>query len=500
VNTKFAHITMSIASTVLLGVLGAGMSLAVPISPATAAEGVLSPTVDLSAPGFDGIEPQVGVDASGRAISVWERDGVIQTRWSSDGGVTWSTVVDLSADADMSDSPRITLDASGRAIAAWRAQGAFGYAIQARLSADGGATWSNTVTLAQQDRIMRNPRVGINSSGDAVAVWVAKTSRSATAIKTSSTSDFGVTWSTPANLVSLEDNFPQPQVAIDSAGRAIAVWENVASGYAAVQTKSSLDGGLNWSAAVTLSQPIGTESTDKPRLSIDGSGRAIAVWERNNIIQSSSSLDGGVTWSPAVDLSSNLGISGAQEVSIGDTGRAIVIWRHYQDGDPAAIIQTSSSLDGGLTWSPAIDVSEPEYPASDPEVSVDGMGRAVAVWESQRWDQETGEQDPTVMQLSMSTDGGLTWSPAVTLSAFTGEAHFAQLNANSSGRVFVVWQRYDFLEGEWVVQTRSYLFPAALADTGANDSVMGASVMATAGLLAAGAALTFATRRRLARS
>ena len=498
-NTKFAHITMSIAITVLLGVLGAGMGLAVPVSPAAAADVVLSPTVDLSAPGFDGIEPQVGVDASGRAISVWERDGVIQTRWSSDGGVTWSPAVDLSADADMSDSPRITLDASGRAIAAWRAQGAFGYAIQARLSADGGATWSNTVTLAQQYRIMRNPRVGINSSGDAVAVWVAKTSRWATAIQTSSTPDFGVTWSTPTNLVSLEDNFPQPQVAIDSAGRAIAVWENVASGYAAVQTKSSLDGGLNWSAAVTLSQPIGTESTDKPRLSIDGSGRAIAVWERNNIIQSSSSLDGGVTWSPAVDLSSNLGISYAQEVSIGDTGRAIVIWSHYQDGDPAAIIQTSSSLDGGLTWSPAIDVSEPEYPASDPEVSVDGMGRAVAVWESQRWDQETGEQDPTVMQSSMSTDGGLTWSPAVTLSAFTGEAHFAQLNANSSGRVFVVWQRYDFLEGEWVVQTRSYHFPAALADTGANDSVMVASVMATAGLLAAGA-LALAMRRRLARS
>jgi hypothetical protein len=475
------------------------MGLAVPVSPAAAADGVMSPTVDLSAPGFDGIEPQVGVDASGRAVSVWERAGSIQTRWSSDGGVTWSAVVDLSADADMSDSPRITVDASGRAIAAWRAQAGGGFAIQARLSSDGGATWSNTVTLAQQARTMRNPRVSINSSGDAVAVWVAKMKGGADAIQTSSTSDFGVTWSTPANLVPLVDSTPQPQVAIDSAGRAIAVWENVVSGYSAVQTKSSLDGGLNWSEAVTLSQPFGTNSTDKPRLSIDGSGRAIAVWERNDIIQSSSSLDGGVTWSPAVDLSSNLGISYAAEVSIGETGRAIAIWRFSIAGFPEVIIQTSSSLDGGLTWSPAIDVSEPEYPASDPEVSVDGMGRAVAVWESQRWDQETGEQDPTVIQLSMSTDGGLTWSPAVTLSAFTGEAHFAQLNANSSGRVFVVWQRYDFLEGEWVVQTRSYHFPAALADTGANDSVVAASVAATAGLFTAGA-ITLAMRRRSARS
>jgi len=490
VNTKFAHITMSIATTVLLGVLGAGMGLAVPVSPAAAADGVLSPTVDLSAPGFDGIEPQVGVDATGRAISVWERDGVIQTRWSSDGGVTWSTAVDLSADADMSDSARITVDASGRAIAAWRAQAGGGYAIQARLSADGGATWSNTVTLAQQARAMRNPRVSINSSGDAVAVWMASKGRGNPAVQTSSTSDSGETWSTPVDLASLEDATPQPQVAIDSAGRAIAVWETVVSGYFAIQTRSSLDGGLNWSAAVTLSQPIGTESTDKPRLSIDGSGRAIVVWERNSVIQSSSSLDGGVTWSAAVDLSPNLGNSYDAEVSIGETGRAIAIWGFE------SIIQSSSSLDGGLTWSPAVDLSSPEYPAWDPEVSIDGMGRAIAVWESE---QVTPDGTDSIIQSSVSLDGGLTWSPAVDLSSPGGFAEFAQLNANLSGRVFVVWTRYDYLLGESVVQTRSHHFPAALADTGANDSAIGASLVATAGLITAGA-FTLAMRRRLART
>jgi len=496
VNTKFAPITVSIAATVLLGVLGVGMGLAVPVSPAAAAEGAWSPTVDLSAPGFDGIEPRVGVDASGRATSVWERDGVIQTRSSNDGGVTWSAVVDLSSDADMSDASRITVDASGRAIAAWRAQGAFGYAIQARLSSDGGATWSNTVTLAQQSRAMRNPRVSINSSGDAVALWVASKSRGITAIQTSSTSDFGVTWSTPVDLAVLQNNSPQPQVAIDSAGRAIAVWEDFGA-YSVVQTKSSLDGGLNWSAAVSLSQPMGGGLTEHPMLSIDGSGRALAVWTRTGIIQSSSSLDGGVTWSPAIDLSSNLGSSNDVEVSVGETGRAIAIWRFALNGIPQAIIQSRSSLDGGLTWSSAIDVSESDYNASEPEVSVDGMGRAIAVWESE---QATPDGTDGIIQSSVSLDGGVTWSLPVDLSAPAGYAEYAQLNANSSGRVFVVWSRYDFLLGESVVQSRSYLFPAALADTGANDSVMGASGMATAGLLAAGAALTFAMRRRLARS
>jgi hypothetical protein len=489
---------MSIVSAVLLGVLGAGMGLAVPVSPAAAAEDVWSPTVDLSASGSGANDPQVGVDASGRAISVWERNGVIQTRSSNDGGVTWSAVVDLSAAADSSDSPRITVEASGRAIAAWRSQLGIGdFAIQVRLSSDGGATWSNTVTLTKWSRFLRNPRVSINSSGEAIAVWVASKSRNVTAIQTSSSSDMGVSWSTPADLTVISDDASKPQVTIDSSGRAIALWEGLVGNRSVVLTKSSLDGGLNWSAATNLSGTDAGGSVYKQRLSIDGSGRAIAIWGRDDKIQSSSSSDGGASWSPLVSLSSVGGYAEAPEVSIDASGRAIAIWSRYTDGGPKSTIQSSSSLDGGLTWSPAKDVSSSEFDAYDPEVSIDGSGRAIAVWESERY--VPGPLNVSIMQASVSTDGGLTWSPVVDLSTADDYAYFAQLNANSSGRVFVVWELYDNLTGEDVVQTRSYLFPAALADTGANDSVMGASVMATAGLLAAGT-LALAMRRRLARS
>jgi hypothetical protein len=197
-----------------------------------------------------------------------------------------------------------------------------------------------------------------------------------------------------------------------------------------------------------------------------------------------------------VSLSSVGGYAEAPEVSIDASGRAVAIWSRNPDGDPRSAIQSSSSFDGGLTWSAAIGISAPEHDAWDPEVSIDGLGRVIAVWESE---QATRGDTNSIMQSSLSTDGGVTWSPAVDLSTPEGFAEFAQLSAISSGRVVVVWERYDYLLGETVVQTRSYRFPAALADTGANDSVIGASAAASAGLFAAGA-LVLAIRRRLARS
>jgi hypothetical protein len=487
---------MSIAATVLLGVLGAGMGLAVPGSPAAAAGGTMSPTTDLSANGADAFNPQVGVDASGRAISVWERDGVIQTRWSSDGGVTWSTAVDLTSRSD-SDSftPRLSVDASGRAIAVWRAQANGGNAIQTRSSSDGGVTWSPVVNLAQSGRNLFNPRVSVNSEGKAIAVWVSTNKRQQFTVQANSSSDGGATWTgTTVDLTDpVSDIAIKPQVSIDSSGRVIALWEHYDGSNLIVQSKTSANGGVTWSGPVNLSTT--GENVDKPRLSIDGANRAVAVWTRGNIVQSRSSTDAGLTWSTVVDLSAIGRSAQDPEVSIDGSGRTIAIWSGQSSDMSAAfasIVQTRSSTDGGLTWSAAVDLSGFDVDASDPEVTIDGAGRAVAAWSGY-------DGFNYAISTRASTDGGLTWSTSVVLSEAEGDAYSPQLTANSSGRVFIVWEHSGWSDSYSVSQTRSYLFPAALADTGANDSVIGASAAASAGLFAAGA-LALAIRRRLARS
>jgi len=477
---------MSIASTVLLGVLGAGMGLAVPVSPAAAADGVMSPTSDLSAHGAAATTPQVGVDASGRAISVWERSGVIQTRWSSDGGVTWSTAVDLTNLSDSySFTPRLSVDSSGRAIAVWRAQAGGGNAIQTRSSSDGGVTWSPVVNLATAARNLFNPRVSVNSEGKAIALWVSTNRRQQFTVQANSSTDGGVTWTGAAiDLTNpTSDIAIKPQVSIDSSGRVTALWEHYDGSNLVAQSRTSSDGGLTWSSPANLS-PTG-QDVDKPRLSIDGLGRALAVWTRDGIVQSRSSADAGLTWSAVVDLSSNGGYAEDPEVSIDASGRAIAVWARD------SIIQTRSSSDGGLTWTAAVDLTGVDGSAYDPEASIDGAGRAVAAWAFYNGMQST-------VQSRASTDGGVNWSAVVDLSNPEGDVEGPQLSANSSGRVFIVWERFDWNDNENRAQTRSFLFPAALADTGANDSAMGASLVATAGLITAGA-FTLAMRRRRAR-
>lgn len=89
----------------------------------------------------------------------------------------------------------------------------------------------------------------------------------------------------PANLSEMGENASGPQVAMDSAGNAIAVWYQRTGTNTIIQ--ASRFSGSSWSAVTDLSAP-GQDALD-PQVAMDSDGNAIAVWSRydgtNIIIQ-----------------------------------------------------------------------------------------------------------------------------------------------------------------------------------------------------------------------
>ena len=211
------------------GAVGLGsVVLGVVSSPAVAAVGMWSTPVDLSADGY-AADTQVSVNASGTAVAVWRgydgSDFIVQSVSSTDGGVNWSpTVSNLSAAGGNAELAQISVDAAGTAVAVWRRSNGTNFIVQSASSTDGGVNWSPTVNnLSAAGADAFGPQISVNAAGTAVAVWN-RYDGSNFIVQSASSTDGGVSWSTPEDLSAAGVIAQNPQISVDSTGTAIAVW------------------------------------------------------------------------------------------------------------------------------------------------------------------------------------------------------------------------------------------------------------------------------------
>ena len=288
--------------------------------------------VDVSAPGQDATEPQVALDAQDDAVAVWSRksgsDTIAQAASRPASSGVWQTPANLSAAGATAAGPQVAMDAQGVATAVWsRYDGSVEVVQSSSRSASGGA-WPTPVNLTVVGATGRFPQLAVNAQGDAVAAWTGVTDTSFVT-QASTRAGAGGAWAAPVNLSAGLDA-QSPRVAIDAAGDAVAVWKgnsNADRVQAAVRPGSA----QGWQAPADLSAD--GYRAGPPDVAIDDAGNATAVWARTTdggagaVIQSAGR--GPTTpWRPPVDLSSTADQSAtAPRVASDAQGNAAAVWR-----------------------------------------------------------------------------------------------------------------------------------------------------------------------------
>ncbi len=178
----------------------------------------------LSNPSQPANGPQVALDPSGNAVAVWsEFNGtnyVIKTS-NLPYGSSWSTVQSLSDSSQNAFAPSVSLDGDGNAVVAWLRFDGSNYIVQAAVASFGGS-WSTPVNLSSSGEDANNVMVKMNSAGQALVVWD-QTSATDSCVYSASYS-IGGTWGSTES-VSSRGNFARfPSVGLDSSGNAVAVW------------------------------------------------------------------------------------------------------------------------------------------------------------------------------------------------------------------------------------------------------------------------------------
>ena len=396
--------------------------------------------------------PQIAVDGQGNAIAVWEQDDDSNAAnnqlniWANTytAGSGWGTAEPIESDSSGdARKPQIAFARDGHAIAVWHQDQGDDTDLDVRANTyTTGSGWDEAKTIDNQDGgDAEDPQIAADGQGNAIAVWEQDDGTNYDIAATTYTAADG--WGTPKtvdNSTSGELVF-SPEVAVYSGGNAIAAWEQEDDANYSIYAKTySADSGT-WESSATLLENGDAGDADNPQIAVDGAGNALAVWYQDDgtndsIYANRYSADSG-TWDSSAALLENgdAGDADDPQISVDGAGNALAVW-HQDDGTNDSIYANRYSADSG-TWdsSAALLENGDAGDADDPQISVDGAGNAIVVWE-----QDDGTTD-NVRAISYTASNG--WSTAATLESSDDGASDVQVAVSSAGNAVAVWEQYN---------------------------------------------------------
>lgn len=391
-----------------------------------------SPPAVISNSSVNASDPQIAIDTSGNAVSVWVENNVIKASSKPVSG-NWSSPVSISA--TNASSPALVSDANGNATAVWVENNV----IKASTKPSGG-NWSASTALSTS--VASSPTLCVDSAGDVIAAWVKGSN-----IETS-TKLFGGSWQ--AKVAISSSSASNPTIAIGGTGsatRAVIVWQGVSSGTNVIYTSYKLISG-SWGAQQIISDT--THNATQPFVAVDNNTNAVAIWyayditntSQTNVIVSSayrSSATG--SWSVPKCLSSP-GLRNPStlvaRVAFDNAGNAIAFWNTSFDDENFLVQSAVRPVNGN--WSSPVDLIHSNVYAYSVDLASTSYGDVLGLYMLYN--------GSSLLIQSVETDisGYLnnTWSVPITISRNSDNA-FPKVAASISGNVIhavAIWLNY----------------------------------------------------------
>ncbi len=242
-------------------------------------------------------QPQIAIDSRGSIHVVYGIGPLVQYRRSDDGGKRFSEPIDLAFAHAMSlgmrRGPRLAV--SDQAICVSVIGGEEGKGrdgdVLARSSFDGGQSWSEPVRV---NRVVGSAREGLHAmsghpNGSMVCVWL-DLATGKTEIMSSISADGGRTWKDGVTVYRSPDGSVceccHPSVTYDEQGHLHVQWRNSLKGARDVYFTTSTDGGQTFRPASkwgTGTWPLNACPMDGGAIAVH-QGKQVSVWRRDQSV------------------------------------------------------------------------------------------------------------------------------------------------------------------------------------------------------------------------
>ena len=330
--------------------------------------------------------PQVAMDASGGAIAVWQQSNdtgsfdIWANRFAPVGGWGAAERIDQSNDFGALE-PQVAMDAGGRAFAVWYepyGDGNIGWNLYTPV---GG--WDAPTLFGAAWGSSGRPQVAMDPGGRALGVWQ-ESSFFGTVYISARRYTPGADWGTQSDITQEEQliyDAANPQVAMDGGGNAVAVWQQSDGTRDNVWSNHNAPSGA-WGNAQRIEADNAGDAAN-PQVALDPSGNAVAVWQqsdgtRDNVWSNRYTPSDG--WGTAELIEAdNAGDATLPQVAMDAGGNAVAVWQQW-DGTRSNIWSNRYTPTVGWGVAELIE-AEDTYDAAFPQIAMDPSGNAVAVWQ-----------------------------------------------------------------------------------------------------------------------
>lgn len=412
-----------------------------------------TPPVNISSKAVTSDNSQVAIDNNNNIVAVWLAANSDQGKHDFIQAATthfntrWFSALTLSDQTHDANEPHVNITNKGTAVAIWSFYHNNGQStIQSSSLSFSLNRWSQPINIFPLAFDANEPQLAIDSNGNTLAIWHLFPTLIQSAVL-----PFGNNkWKNLKTLSNSGIN-EHPEVAIGGKGNAVAVWDDFGVEAAKLKNLSS-----DWTNSHTISHEQETlfPTFDTPQIASDSNGNTVAIWEvfenGNYVIESSTLPFGASKWSEPIIVSGNKTDSLNPRIAVDGEGNAYAVWELLGD---KTVIQTAVLKFGTNRWSKPINLSITEKNSFEPEIAVDPFGNAVAVW-------ETDAPNGTIVEAAILPFVKKTWSPPRLLSN-KGSGNFSpQVAINHSGNIVVTWTHVEKL-GFGIIQASKgkKLFP-----------------------------------------
>jgi hypothetical protein len=202
----------------------------------------------------------------------------------------------------------------------------------------------------------------------------------------------------------------------------------------------SEDGGITWSAPVTINEGEQFGSHNFHSVLAGSGGLVVVAWLSSGGTESKVMLrqspDGGRNWEPTVTLHESPSCPCCRTaLALAPDGTMYATWRKIFPGDVRDVVVARSD-DGGKTWGEPVrpradDWVYPGCPHAGPSLRVDEAGRVHVAW----W---TGKAGEAGVYYARSEDGGRSFAAQAIATGKTSRPAHVHL-ATRDGRVLYAW-------------------------------------------------------------